>query len=460
MRIFSLILLIIIIDITSLSGQGLFDSYSASGGNTYWSLSGFVRNGQYISKGDREIYHFSSSFTDLSLKLETGNSSSFRAYSDLRYRYGKTFGERTDDIDLREAWIGIYGGKVSFEAGKKIIKWGRTDFFNPVNIIMPSNDLYRSPDIQERELAATIINGTWSPGSRVTFNALLFPQYTPSVLPVFVMDIPEYVSVTAYDADMSDTRIPGYGIRNDYHLRNLDFSFYYFDGYNKLPGIKLDMLRIPDGVTTYSPSLVLKEVASRTRMLGFDVEGVMGSTSWRAEFAWSSPHPASTQEEHIPFPEVSWTAALDLSPGNLLITLEYGGKYIPDWSESESDPLFPGPEMLSQLALLPLETALAAVRQQIKAFNRLYMYQIENQYHMVAVNISAENTNSRWEPAISSLYNITTQELLIMPSIVFKPFDRVTARMGLEYWHGADNSLYEYLSDPLSSVWMGVRIDF
>jgi hypothetical protein len=452
--------LILISATTYLQGQGLFDSYANGQKENTWTLSGFARSSNYFGQDIFDDYNFTSVLADMGLRIETGSSSTFRASAELRYRYGREYEQQVSIPDLREAWAGIYAPRASLEMGKKIIKWGRADFFSRVNMVTPTDDLYRSPDKSDRDLANLMMAGSWSPAEAVSLTALIIPVYRPSVFRFDLMDIPDQVEIDPYEFSYTETNKPGFGIRNDYHLRNIDFSLYFFDGYNKLPGIKLDMLRIPDENLPESPVIVLAEEPYKTRMLGLDMEGVTGRSTWRFEFSWNGPYGGSTQEEHIPFPELNWVMAAGFNPGSLQINIEYGGKYVIDWSPAATDPSIPGEEMLGQLLLAPPEVAEDAVREQIRSFNRLYNYQVEKQYHMAGINIQSSSVINRWTPDISAMYNFTTREIVFMPAILFKPFDRVLLKCGLEYWYGDTGSLYDYFSRPVNSAFISLKINF
>ena len=66
-------------------------------------LSGFVRGGFYswTDPIDDKIY-VSSAFSDFGLKLETADESVFKAFADVRFRYGSEFLKPVSRFDIRE----------------------------------------------------------------------------------------------------------------------------------------------------------------------------------------------------------------------------------------------------------------------------------------------------------------------------------------------------------------------
>ncbi|MEZ5010416.1 MAG: hypothetical protein R2744_01665 [Bacteroidales bacterium] len=304
-----------------------------------------------------------------------------------------------------------------------------------------------------------IFRTTYSAGGTFSFSALLMPLYRPSVLPLAAMEMPDYTEISEVNLNRADKSYLAIGLRGDLHLRIADISAYYYNGYNKLPGIKLDMLRIPDGTENDSSVLYLSEEPYRMEMLGGEMEGVAGKLGWRWQFSWHRPFDESMQEEHIPFPEFNGVAGVDFSISGAKVTIEYAGKKVINWVEPAVPPAMPGEGDLSQLALLPPVVAEAAVREQIGSFNRLFTYQVERYYHMAGINISPDDIGRTFSPEITATYNFTTHEYLVRPAISLTPYDRVKIRFGAEYWHGDKGSIFNYISDSLTSLWIGIRVD-
>ncbi len=80
-----------------------------------------------IDDNDDKPY-ISSAFSDFSLKAESKDNLHYKAFADLRFRYGTEFLEPVKRIDLREAYVRVNGKKWDVTAGQTIIKWGRDGF--------------------------------------------------------------------------------------------------------------------------------------------------------------------------------------------------------------------------------------------------------------------------------------------------------------------------------------------
>ncbi len=98
-------------------------------------LYGFVRGGLYagIDHADKNKPYVSSAFSDFGLKVDLENRLNFRAFADLRFRYGAELQKPVNNFDLHEAFITVNGKKWELSTGQKIVKWGRADYTNPTS---------------------------------------------------------------------------------------------------------------------------------------------------------------------------------------------------------------------------------------------------------------------------------------------------------------------------------------
>lgn len=444
--------------ISELTAQSLFESAGRRGPD--YSLSGFIRSFGFISSGTSQNYHFTSSVSDLSLQVDAGNSSNFKAFGELRYSYGSINDAAISRINLREAWIGFYQGRFSFETGRKIVSWGRGDIFVPFSVT-PSDNLVRSPDSEDRMIGNMIISGAYAITGRISVTALAMPVYTPSVLPVNVIDLPPAVSFgKTRSAVNGDSFIAGYGIRSNFNSSFADLSLYWFEGYDLLPLLYMTGFELLPPDPDPKLSITLQERGFPVRILSADAEGTMPWSVWRAAISHTIPDKSTQYEGYLPFDQTSWMAGVDITAGECTVTLEYGGAFVHDWYRSNVEPRLPGGEITDDMASLPAEEIPSLVKDQIIAFNRLYRYQTEKYYNMIGGAVTGNAAYGKLKYNTTIVLNITSSELLLRPSLEYIPYDRISLRVGLEYWWGKENSLYSYLSDNLSSLVISVRADF
>jgi hypothetical protein len=147
-------------------------------------LSGFIRGGLYggIDKDGDDKPYIPSAFADFGLKAEVGNGLNFKAYADLRFRYGVEFQEPVSYMDLKEAWVRVNGRKWDLTAGQRIIKWGRADFTHPTSNLSPQNMISRSPDREDMDMGNILTSFNWYPSRAIRLEADFVPFYRSSVL--------------------------------------------------------------------------------------------------------------------------------------------------------------------------------------------------------------------------------------------------------------------------------------
>lgn len=427
-------------------------------------LSGFVRGGFYswTDPVDDRI-NVSSAFSDFGLKLETSDESFFKAFADVRFRYGSEFLTPVSRFDIREAYVGVNGKKWDLSVGQKIIKWGRCDFTNPTSKLSPQNMISRSPDREDMNMGNLLASFGLYPSSFLDISAVVIPYYRSSALIIDPVPLPENVTIKQIDAIITDKEMVSYGLKADFHLRGIDMSLSWFDGYDPMPGIELSefSMDFTQPVPVISAGLTVRPY--KIRMAGLDFETVINSLSLRGEAAWTNPYLDHKSCEYVPMPEIKWVAGIDWISGIWRFTGEYSGKYVTDFSSITADPIIGTEPDFSKIAAF-LETPGFDIseyfRQQVGAFNRLYNYQMKEFAHAAGLKIEGEFAYGRLLPSVTTLYNFSYRDLMIMPEIKAKPVDGLTITAGAEIYTGRKNSLYALIDDFMNGVYVSLRIDF
>ena len=125
---------------------------------------------------------------------------------------------------------------------------------------------------------------------------------------------------------------------------------------------------------------------------------------------------------------------------------------------AESIPVFP--EAASIPPGITPEQLQLATEGQINSFNRMYNYQLNEFNHSLACRISLDNPLQTLQPELNIIYNLTTSDIMINPFIKYKPYDNLSLLFGSDIFLGEDDSLYDMLNEKLSSIWLGIRINF
>lgn len=427
-------------------------------------IYGFVRSGFYgsIDDADDKLY-VPSAFSDLSIKIESSDGIKFKAFSDLRFRYGSEFSKAVTRFDVREAYTTVNGKTWDISAGQKIIKWGRADFTNPTQKLSPQNYISRSPDHEDMDMGNLLLDARWYPSSVLSIEAVALPYYRSSVLLIEPLDLPSYVKLNQIESLILDKKMFTYGLKADFHIRGIDFGLSIFDGYDPMPGIALTNFSIDTiGFIPY-PSADLSMVPFKIRNIGLDFETTIRSFGIRGEAAWTIPSLTNKTYEYAPFPEIKWVAGIDWMHGSWRITGEYSGKTISDYEPSTVEPFIGtelDPALLATLLSIPGFNLEEYFRQQVGAFNRLYNYQLEKSYHAAGFRVETDLFYGRLTPSVTTLYNFTSRDFMIMPELIWKPVDGLTVSAGGEFFSGREGSVYDIIDEFMNCFRLGLKINF
>ncbi len=445
-----------------ISAQDIQDSTTKSENKRI--IYGFIRGGLYgsLDENDDSPY-ISSAFSDFGLKVESNNNLNFKAFADLRFRYGTEFLEPVSTFNLREGYVRVNGKRWDITAGQSIIKWGRTDFSNPTSKLNPQNYITRSPDQEDMDMGNLLMIAKWYPFPVLSFEAVAAPYYRSSVLLLEPISLPDYIRINQIDKLVTGKEMFSYGLRANLHLNSIDMSLSWFDGYDPLPGTALTSFNLDLSGPVPVPYTELTMTPYKIRNLGADFETTTGNIGLRGEAAWSFPYDSYKTKEYAPCEEIKWVTGIDWSTGNWRFIAEYSGKVIPTFTPTPVDPILGTEPDLTQLALLmanPDFDITEYVRQQVGALNRLYYYQIEKDYHSAGLRIESDLFYGKLTPSLFTLYNFTSHDFLIMPEIRFKPADGLTISAGGEFYSGRKGSIYDLINEFMTCIHVAVRVDF
>lgn len=420
---------------------------------------GFVRGGIFLSTGEYK-HDINALFGDASLNITLENRLNIKGYADLRIRTGQQFGENATGFELKEAWGMYYNKWMGISIGKKIVKWGKTDFFTPLSKFNPVDYSFRTPDREDSELGNIVAEVVITPSPFFRFSVVSAPLWNPSILMTRPLEIPRYISLELPWGLSSENGFYSYGLRADILFRGFDAGIQWFHGPDPMPGLKLVSADLSDLMNL---DISIKGIPYVINSAGADFEGVVAGSVVRGALSWSKPVEEKTGKEEVPFSMLEWVAGFDLTPGDFRITAEYSGRRIFDFYESPYEPLIGRELDLSQLALLFQDPSFDPdefLRLQTEAFNRLYNNQLKEYYHSAGLRIEAETFYGRLIPSLSGIYNFTSRDLVLIPSLRYKPADGFTLTAGLDYYSGAKGGLYDIVDDFMNSFYVSLRIDF
>jgi hypothetical protein len=437
----------------------LLISLSLSAQEKTFSTGGFIRGGAWFSTGDYNN-DVNAALGDVSLTLTATDNLCYKGFADLRVRMGQQFGENTNKLEMREAWGMYYNNFMSLSLGKKIIKWGKTDIFTPLQRFTPFDFTYHSPDFADKDLGNIAGELVFTPASFIKLSAVATPFWYPSVLVTAPLDLPGNITLNIPEGLRTGNGYYSTGFRADFMLRGFDAGLQWYHGPDLMPGLSLTGA---DFTNPLNPSIAITGVPYIINQAGFDFETVLNPLILRGTISYSRPVRGKTGNEEIPFPQVEWVAGFDWTPGPVRMTVEYSGKKVLDFYDSPYPPLI-GTELdmneLSQLMSTPGFDPVEFIRMQTEAFGRLYNNQLHEYYHMAGLRFEGDLMYGRLTPSLTTMYNFTSKDFMISPAIRFKPSDGVTLSAGMDFYSGPEGGLYDIIDDFMNSVFFAIQIDF
>lgn len=418
------------------------------------SVSGYTRATGFIGIMNKDEPALKSLYNETSLKLKAKAGNRGQAWSDIRFRAGSEYGTGFSAVDIREAYLDIFLGKLEFRAGKQIAPWGRADGWNPTDNLTPSDYFVRSPDYDDMRLGNYRIRAQYNPVEWMKLEADLVPWYTPSVYRFDQVDMPSFVTI-------SQPVHPGFIWDKTSFAGKLDLIFSavegsvsYFKGYDLQPALKPGALPAPPFADF---KLELLQVPFRQQTIGADFATVILSTGIRGEFAFRIPEQGDTIDPLIPEKEVQWVISLDRELGPFRVIAGYMGKFVNDFVPSDPPQAF-DPAMISNPEVWPfLEQMMAS---QIGYYNRILYDQTHEWSHSLLLRPSVSLFHETLDVELSALYNFTTEEYMVYPKITGHLTDGLLVTAGYQYYHGNDYTRFNWIRKAFNGPFLELRLTF
>lgn len=419
---------------SSLLAQDFFDDFEDTATLPY-ELNGFIRGVLFSGKvPDEDRAELKSAYGELGLKMRVRKGDWSDGFAEVRFRRGSEFGGPVSEFNIREAYVNMYKGNLDLRLGHQIVVWGRADGFNPTNNITPQNMLARSTDEDDRREGNFLMRAFYYLNP-VSMELIWVPQYNPSVLPIGLFPFPDDVTLGETvnpDANLENGSI---ALKTNLETSQMEGSVSYFRGYMPMPGIDItDLELVDDGfVVTVSPT------AYQMQVIGADFSTSIGSFGLRGEAAYRIPVEDHEEEVYVPNPDVQWVLGADRSVGDFSIIAQYIGRYVMDFEPFES-------------------TGWAYDELILK--NRMIASQLDEISHAAFARPTLAMNHETMSLECLAYYCITTEELLIRPSLTVDVADALELRIGGEWYSGPENTLFGSIEEPLSSAFVEFKASF
>lgn len=433
--------------------QGLFEEAVESeekdaGQGKVFEMGGYVRSAYFGGKIPDEMKpETKSAYGDACLKLTAGKATFGKAFAEMRFNTGYESDSTFSRFEFREAYGSVFVGPFDFYIGKQIIAWGRADAYNPTNIITPQRFYSRSANEDDRRLGNFLIR-TQLTVDPLRFEIMWIPVYAANELPINTAMISQFitsplfpVTVKNITEDYPDASIKknGVAVKVNLELAAIDGSVSYFSGYNPQPGFDM---------TTFTTEFVMEITpcfkAYRIHMVGADFSTTLGSfIGLRGECAYRNYHKDHKEYIHIPNPDFQYVLGIDKTIKDFSFILQYFGIYVFDFEEL--------PKSISVMDL-PIH--------ELKKKNRMINRQTDQFGHNIVFRPALQLLHETLSMEVVGMYSINTEELMLRPKISYQITDALTATVGGEAYAGAKETLFDYIEEEISAVFIELKTSF
>ncbi len=431
-------------------GQGLFEE-ALNGGipeNSYqetFSLNGYGGGAAYFGGED---FDYGSLFGEFVLQGRISGGGAF-LFGDVRFRDGLFFGERDTRVQLKEAYAGIRWRNADVFLGNQIVRWGRTDGFNPTDNINPHDYFLLTADPDDQLIGNFMLRTRIRPFTNTELEVIAIPFYKPSVYKYELFDMGGGVRFTDNILPGADFSNGSFAARLNIELPSLGFALSYFRGYDPFYGFGLESAGfLPEIDFVYRPEVYRKDA------LGFDMSMSAGSWIVRLEAAYNITSDYR-YNMHIPNPDLYYVGALERSIAGVNTIFQYIGKYVADFNPLEQ-PALPDPDDPMDRYRYALET----VAYESTLYNRRIFQQQEDFNHALFVSLSRLFMYEEVRVEFSAYYNITSEEYFIRPELTWNARDGLQISAGAYFMNGPDDSIYHMAGSVLGGFFTGIRMSF
>jgi hypothetical protein len=425
-----------------------------------FTLNGYVRGDLFVGKvsGARQAI-VNGDYGELATVLRTAKSPYGDGFAEMRFRYGLQGQTQGTFVDVREAYVNAYLGRLDLRLGKQIIVWGRADALNPTNNLTPTDFRIRSPledDLRVGNVGARAVLRLAPAPLRL--EGVWMPVYLPTELPT--VGLPPFVS---FGAPVFPAPTLGNGLaagRLHLELPAIEMSVSYLYGYAPLPGLTLSSLTFD----LQNPSAVVARTAYDQQVVGFDFSTALGDLmTLRGEAAYR--HPFDYQQKiYAARPDLQYALGVDHTFGSLSVIAQYVGRYVFDWVKQNGPTRDLDPNVLlmdpTMVAPTVRQMAIDDISLQLAKTNQILFSQTARIQSLATLRVEWLLAHDTLSLSTLALLNVTTREWVITPRVGYKLTDAMIAYVGAQVFHGPKDTLFGIIENQLSAGYAELRFTY
>jgi len=196
---------------------------------------------------------------------------------------------RRPAFSVRRLSAAYYRGPVTFEVGKQIVRWGKTDILNPTDRFAPRDYL----TVIDSEVQAVTAARLTVAGQKDSLDLVFTPRFTPSRMPLLDQ---RWVVIPAALGNLrlrdGGVAYPGRGqagARWNHTGDRCEYSLSFYDGFHHLPLFE-PRLSLP------GPAVEIRRIYPRIRTYGGDLAAPFRWFTLKAEGAWLQSSSSAADE--------------------------------------------------------------------------------------------------------------------------------------------------------------------
>jgi len=211
-------------------------------------------------------------------------------------------------------------GRLTVEAGKQLIRWGKADVLTPTDRFAP-RDFLNVVDSEYLPItAARLTYGTQAD----TLDLIFSPRLTPSRVPLLNQRWAVLPPVPVHELDPDLPGGPQFGARWNHIGAAAEYSFSFYNGYDHLP-----LFRVQPNFALLRADI--QRFYPQMRMYGADAAAPVGPVTLKAEAAYFTSNNPSADNYAL------WVLQVERQAGEWSLVAGYAGEVV---AESRSAPGF------------------------------------------------------------------------------------------------------------------------
>lgn len=410
------------------------------------SLNGYVRGSVY---GANESYDISTGFAELDLTARFDKGRAFML-GEIRLREGTFFNQHEQQLEVTELYAGFRGEWFDLLLGNQVVKWGRTDGFNPTNNITPNDYFFLSGEPDDQSMSNFMLRAKIRPTKNMELDLIAIPRYRASVYRYDLFNMGDNVSFSPalYPEPLIENGSVAARLNMVTMVGGLALSV--FNGYDPYHGFDVEAIDWSTG----TPVITNRAKVYRKTSIGLDFDLPIGSMIVRGEGAYNiTDNPENNM--YTPLSDFSYVAGVEMNIGGVITIAQYIGKFTPDFNALPapvlSDPMNPMAQMQYANEMIQYES---------RMFNRRIFHQQEKINHALSLTLMKSFGYDSWTVDVSGYYNLTSGEWLVRPRLAWKVSDALTASIGANYMWGDGATLFAYSSEVMNGAFLEMKVSF